>query len=371
MGGPRGMVAALLLCVLAGCGRAPRAGEPLPIDVVFGEGGDSPGQFSYPRAIDADESSVFVIDKLARVQRLDARTGESLGGWRMPQWQVGKPTGVTVWVPEVESKDEFVFVPDTHYHRVCVYRVARVGTPGERQIGEMVAQFGEYGTGPGQFIYTTDVAVVPNAAGDGVQRLYVSEYGGNDRISVYDRNEPGRAGADGGYTFVRSFGRYGIAGEDDVDGTLVFNRPQSVEIDRARGELVVTDACNHRVGRLGFDGSLIAWYGCAEGSSRGALAAMAGQPRLLYPYGLELPGDGTALIAEFGGTRLHRVDLMTGASLGTYGKSGRKDGELLTPWGVALQARGGGKEAFVLDSGNNRVQSFRLPRAEKMAEGVR
>ena len=228
-----------------------------------------------------------------------------------------------------------------------------------------MAQFGEYGTGPGQFIYATDVAVIPNEAGNGVQRVYVSEYGGNDRISIYERANPESAGAGGEYRFVTSFGKYGIAGEDDTNGELVFNRPQSIEWDASRGELIVNDACNHRVGRVTLDGKLVAWYGCSESSPRAREASMQGQPRLMYPYGLELPGDGTALIAEFGGVRLHRVDLSTGASLGTYGKPGRKDGELLTPWGVAL-ANG---QAFVLDSGNNRVQAFTLPRAQKVASG--
>jgi NHL repeat len=360
----RGLAATLAsgAIVAAGCERRPVAGEALPVTVVFGEGGDSPGQFAYPRAIDADETSVWVIDKLARVQRLDATTGESLGGWRMPQWQLGKPTGVTVWVPGGESSDEFVFVPDTHYHRVCVYRVPREG---RADGAELVAQFGEYGTGPGQFVYTTDVAVIPNAAGTGVQRLYVSEYGGNDRVSVYERANPETSGAGGEYAFVTSFGKYGIAGEDDANGELVFNRPQSIEWDSSRGELIVNDSCNHRVGRVTLDGKLVAWYGCSPSSVRGREVALRGQPRLLYPYGLELPGDGTALIAEFGGVRLHRVDLATGQSIGTYGKAGRKDGELLTPWGVAL-ANGA---VFVLDSGNNRVQAFALPRAAKVASG--
>lgn len=360
----RGLLAltAAGLLFTSGCNRGPQAGEPLPINVNFGEGGDSPGQFAYPRAIDADATSVWVIDKLARVQRLDAKTGESLGGWRMPQWQVGKPTGVTVWVPDNHSDDEFIFVPDTHYHRVDVYKVPRLGVKGAREIGELIAQFGEYGTGPGQFIYTTDVMVIPNAKGDGVQRLYVSEYGGNDRISIYERADADQPGAAGTYSFVSSFGTFGIAGEDDADGSLVFNRPQSIALDAARGELVVNDACNHRIGRVTLEGKLVAWYGCSPQSPRASDLAMKDQPRFMYPYGLSLPGDGTAIVAEFGGTRLHRVDLTSGASLGTYGKPGRKDGELLTPWGVAVE----NGEVFVLDSGNNRVQGFRLPKAERV-----
>jgi len=354
----------LPLILLSACERAPKAGEAIPIVQKFGEVGDGWGQVSYPRAIDTDEGSVWVVDKLARVQRFNAKTGVTQGGWRMPQWQVGKPTGVTAWAPKGSSNDAFVFVPDTHYHRVCVYRVTRRGVDHAREIGELVAQFGSYGEGPGQFVYPTDVVVIANAAGDGVERLLVSEYGGNDRINVYQRKDAKAPGAGGDYEFVTSFGKFGIAGEDDADGSLVFNRLQSIALDATRNEIVLTDACNHRIGRVTIDGKLVAWYGCSPSSPRASDPAMKDQPRLLYPYGLAVASDGTALVAEFGGVRVHRVDLATGASLGTYGKQGRNDGELLTPWGVAVA----GDDVFVLDSGNNRVQEFRLPRARSLAK---
>lgn len=356
------VVAALM--VLTACERAPKPGEAIPIVQKFGEVGDGWGQVSYPRAIDTDEGSVWVVDKLARVQRFNAKTGVTQGGWRMPQWQVGKPTGVTAWTPKGSSNDAYVFVPDTHYHRVCVYRVTRRGVDHAREIGELVGQFGEYGEGPGQFVYPTDVIVIPNASGEGVDRLLVSEYGGNDRISVYQRKNPTMRGAEGEYEFVTSFGTFGIAGEDDADGSLVFNRLQSIALDATRNEIVVTDACNHRIGRVTMDGKLIAWYGFSPSSPKANDPALKDQPRLLYPYGLAVANDGTALVAEFGGVRVHRVDLATGASLGTYGKQGRKDGELLTPWGVALF----GDDVFVLDSGNNRVQEFHLPKVRSLAK---
>src|SRR5215831_7097341 len=81
--------------LLAGCNRHEPIGGPIAATVCFGEVGISPGQFSYPRCLDHDTTSLWVIDKQARVQRLDPKTGECQGGWQMPEWVNGKPTGVT------------------------------------------------------------------------------------------------------------------------------------------------------------------------------------------------------------------------------------------------------------------------------------
>src|SRR3954466_8963629 len=70
----------------AGCGdaeahaRSEAAG--LAVTMVFGEVGLSPGQFSYPRAIDTDGKDLWIIDKGARVQRIDPATGKGLSLWR-------------------------------------------------------------------------------------------------------------------------------------------------------------------------------------------------------------------------------------------------------------------------------------------------
>src|SRR5690606_23523067 len=105
----------------------------------------------------------FVIDRMARVQHL-SRDGEAIGEWRMPKWQMGKPVGLSV------GPDGNVYVPDTHYHRVAVY------TPD----GQEIRQWGSFGLEPGQFTYPTDIAF------DSKGRVFVAEYGDNDRIQVFD-----------------------------------------------------------------------------------------------------------------------------------------------------------------------------------------
>jgi DNA-binding beta-propeller fold protein YncE len=363
-------IVALSCMSLASCDDDVRPGTPVAFDAIlnFGDVGISPGQFSYPRCLDNDGVSLWVVDKSARVQRLDPSTGASLGGWRMPAWSNGKPTGVTVWRP-TDAADELVFVPDTHYHRVMVYRVAfdpaaaiQAATPppvsAETEaspahfgpnIGTLIASFGTYGEQVGQFIYPTDVAIVSTSDGKHIERLFVSEYGGTDRITIWKPKDVAISPLEGcDYEVVGSFGKFGSSA---TSVNVEFSRPQSLAIDHATKELVVTDSCNHRIGRFTFSGELIAWISGPENAGQG-LGQMS------YPYGLALAGDGTAFVAEFGSSRLQRFDLQTGRSLGIFSRRGRAPGEVMTPWGVTILD---GK-VYVLDSSNNRVQAFKLPK---------
>lgn len=327
--------------ILPSCGRgsASKPGEPLTVLAVFGEVGFQPGQFSKPRALDVGDGSLWVIDKTARVQRIDPASGECQALWTMPESDLGKPTGITVG-PGLDGRP-LIYVPDTHYHRVMVYE------PPDSldQVPKLVAQFGEFGRSDSQFIYPTDVAILPSSDG-GVERIYVSEYGGNDRISVF-----GPGVLSGRPDFLFSFNG---ATSDDRG----FDRPQSIVFCPELNELIVTDACNHRIGRFTLDGGLVGWIGSPEsaGAEPGAFS---------YPYGLALTGDGRALVAEFGNCRVQHIDLTTGASLGIYGSPGRDDGCLASPWGVAVL----GGMVYVLDTGNNRVMAFR-PR-ERLAMSSR
>ena len=306
-----------LAVVSGGCGV--KSGGPIEAVAELGEGGTQPGQFSYPRAMDADDSTLYVIDKSARVQRLDVESGAVLARWRMPEYEFGKPTGVTL-APAPGGRPA-LYVADTHYNRVMIYEVCEANEP------PLLASFGSHGDGDGQFRFPTDIAVL--AGDDGaVERIYVSEYGGNDRISVFDPS----------YNFLFSFGSFG-SGDDG------FDRPQSIAI--VGSELLVNDACNHRLGRFTLDGELIAWFDGSDDLEHG---------QFIYPYGLAPLPDGTVLVSEYGSSRVRRVDPVAGRTLAVWGEAGHGAGQLAHPWGVA--AIGG--TAYVLDSGHNRVLGFRI-----------
>lgn len=350
------LIASISLAFLAACTRTLPDGKPIDYSILFGEVGLSPGQFSYPRAIDTDGERLWIVDKAARVQVLDPHTGDSLGGWRMPAYAMGKPTGISLWRPVGGDLSTLhIFVADTHYHRIMVYVPAEAANsppelsePGNdgTQWGlrfKLIAQFGSYGTGLGEFTYPTDVAIMSSPDGLAIARLFVSEYGGADRVTIF---EPIKGSA--GYACVGSFGRFGTGTAPDP---VEFNRPQSLTFDSANNELLVTDACNHRIGRFSPQGRLIAWIGSPQNAG-----SQAGQ--LKYPYGITLLPKRTVAISEFGNNRVQCIDLQTGLTLGTFGQLGRGTGQLATPWGITAL----GSSIFVLDSGNNRVMGFPVPK---------
>lgn len=272
---------------------------------VFGDVGLGGGQFSYPRGIAAaPDGRIFVVDKAARVQRFNA-AGTFECVWHMPEKDAGKPVGLAV------HPDGRVFMADTHYHRVIVY---------DRD-GHELARFGEPGRGPGQFEMPTDVAF------DAEGVIYVSEYGGNDRITRWSPE----------------FQYLGAMGEEPIEGRRL-SRPSGIAFD-AEQTMWVADACNHRIVRFGRDGQVLTAFG--------EMGKEPGQMR--YPYDLAVTVEQTLLVCEYGNCRLQRFDRQ-GHSLGTWGGPGRHLGRLSQPWGAAIGTNG---RVYVVDSYNSRVQIVR------------
>lgn len=349
-----GIVASGMM-ITAGCSKTDggvSGVQRIAYERTIGEVGLAPGQLAYPRCIDQDGESLWVIDKEARVQRLDPATGTCFAIWHMPDSQFGKPTGLTVVVDPKRPGHHLMYVADTHYHRIRVYdippvddaakaRIKNGGFPDERE-AELLQQFGTHGRGPGQYVFPTDIAVL-HAADGSIERLYVPEYGGNDRVNVLK--------PDGAFLFA--FGEFGSGAQADP---VQFSRPQSVAIDEVRKQLVVTDACNHRLGVFTLDGKLIRWISSPD-------LAGDGPGQFNYPYGLALLPDGTALVTEFGGARMQQIDLVTGECLAIF--TGKLDADapqgsrgLANPWSCTVL----GDKVFVLDTRNNRIASYAVPR---------
>lgn len=290
----------IVLAILAGCGNrtAPEA--------IWAGGGRGEGQLVAPRGLDYDPRSdtFVVVDRTARIQRFDAE-GNFLNGWRMPEWERGKPVGVSF------GPDGNIWIPDTHYHRVIVYTIA----------GEFVRQFGTRGSGNGEFEFPTDVAF------DKRGRIYVSEYGGNDRVQVFDPV--------GNYLF--QFGTFG-------NGEGQMSRPQALLF--VGDELFVADSCNHRIQVWSAEGKLLRTLG-GSGSAPGEFR---------FPYGLSLDAAGDVIVTEYGNTRVQRIDA-NGQGKGFWGAPGRLPGELAYPWSTSVDKQG---RCIVIDAGNNRMQVFQF-----------
>lgn len=298
------IILAILVAHSTGC-------EPPPITPngvvgVFGDVGLGPGAFSYPRAIAAEsDGAVFVVDKSGRVQRFSGDgTFETL--WRMPETKSGKPVGMSL------HPDGRLFVADTHYHRVMVFD----------HDGAQLGAFGRKGTGDGEFLLPTDVAFDNNGF------IYVSEYQGNDRITVWSPD----------LTFVKAIADTPIRGKR-------LSRPTAIEIDDEQ-TLWIADACNHRIVRLSLDGEVLDVFGRFG----------TGPGELRYPYDLCISPQGTIMVCEYEGNRLQWFSKQ-GKPLRQWGRGGRKPGELFAPWGATYGPNG---NVYVVDSLNSRIQIIRL-----------
>jgi DNA-binding beta-propeller fold protein YncE len=298
-------ILAVSILFLAGCSKSP-APEAIWLDT-----GTGPEQVVYPRGIaySPGDDTLFVVDRMARVQHLD-HNGKFLNDWSMPARQQGKPVGLSV------GPDGNVYVPDTHYHRVIVY------TPAGREIRRLGGENESLDDmkKPGHFIYPTDIAW------DSKGNTFVAEYGDNDRIQVFDP-----AGK-----LLYAFGSFG-------QGNGQFIRPQDMVIDR--DILYVTDACNHRICVFKTDGT---WL-----RNMGSCGSGLGQFR--FPYGMDIDREGHLIVSEFGNNRVQMIDKQTGRGLKIWGAAGRQPGQLAYPWGVIVDKR---DRVISVDAGNDRLQVF-------------
>ena len=217
---PRLFVAVLCVAV-AGCGGRDGGGggDASAVVTVFGGVGMGRGEFSYPRGLSVSpvDGCVFVVDKAARIQRFSP-TGAYEAEWRMPEFELGKPTGLCV------DRRNHVWVADTHYSRVIVF---------DRD-GREVLRFGSTGRGAGEFLWPTNICI-----DEADQTVLVGEYGGNDRVNRYSLT--GR--------FLSSF----ASGDESAGGT---SRPQGLAVDGG-GVVWVADAAHHRVCRYNHDGRFL------------------------------------------------------------------------------------------------------------------
>jgi DNA-binding beta-propeller fold protein YncE len=320
---------------------APVVQRALPVEFALAGVGRGPGQFNGPRVVACDlaANETYVIDKDARVQRFD-RSGNLLTQWKMPKTARGKPVGATV------APDGSLVILDTHEHRVVAY------SPD----GEELWTLGSYGREHGQFIYPTDVAFSPDG------RMFISEYGGNDRIQVFSRDRD----------FLYAFGACGI-------GDREFLRPQALAYDAERDELYVADTGNHRVAVFTGDGEFrrsLGGPGREEGKLSypfGVVLEIDGVPSVVAnglvrnhdepPAGSRGPGRRTVIVAENSNHRVQRLDAATGEVIAVAGGIGRGEGRLKYPWAVepAWPDSKGVWRVAVCDHGNSRVLFFALP----------
>ncbi|GAA5506209.1 hypothetical protein Rcae01_01661 [Novipirellula caenicola] len=285
--------------------------------IVWGRRGFSEGRFLKPRAIaisPADE--LFIVDTTGRIQVFDV-DGNFQRGWKTPDTENGRPTGLAVETPPGDHPVPHLLVADTHYYRTLTYTLDGQ-LCSDKQIG------GVAGHSPGEFAFVTD------AVCDKKGCFYIGEYGDSDRIQKFDPQG----------NFLTQWG-----GTGNAPGQFV--RPQSLVVrDHV---LWVADACNHRI--QCFDireetPKLINVFG-HEGNAAG---------EFYYPYDLAFASDGTLIVCEYGNQRLQRFT-PEGKWIATWGAPGFQPGQLYQPWGVVVDSQ---DRVHILDSNNHRVQRLAL-----------
>tara|TARA_R110002049_G_scaffold2750_2_gene21795 strand:+ start:680883 stop:681863 length:981 start_codon:yes stop_codon:yes gene_type:complete len=309
-------LAAAAASVVPGC--VP-IGSPQAPELVWGRRGLSDGRFLKPRAISIDDSDdLYIVDTTGRIQVFD-RDGNRKRGWKTPQTENGRPTGLACLTSTKQSR---LLVADTHYYRMLVYSLAGELMP-EETIG------GVAGIRPGEFAFVTD------AVCDQQGCYYVGEYGDSDRIQKFDPEG----------TFMTQWG-----GTGNTPGR--FKRPQSLQV--VDDVLWVVDACNHRIQRFDVTTStpelIDIW-----GSQSDQPGRETGQ--FYYPYDLAIAGDGSVVVCEYGNQRLQRF-ASDGSWIATWGGPGILPGQLYQPWGVVIDSY---DRVHILDSNNHRVQRIALP----------
>jgi len=294
--------ALFVICFLCCLGCESETSQPVSSAQVIGGIGLSGGRFVTPRAVDANDEIIVVIDKSRRCQILNHK-GDCLNSWELPIGTKGYPTGVTL------DDDGNIWVSNTHDQNVLVLS----------QDGELLRTFGTYGVGEGEFLYPTDIAFA-----DG--KVFVSEYGGNDRVSAFTY--------EGEYLY--SFGSIG-----SHEGQ--FKRPQSIALHSVSGELYIANAGNHCIDVFSLSGQ---WQKRIGNAGRSA-------GELLYPYGIDFIDERHFVVCEYGNNRL-QVFSVDGESKGLLGIAGNESGLFKTPWAVVKIKKG----LLVADTGNNRLQSL-------------
>lgn len=291
----------------------------LDAEVVLGELGTDPGQFSTPRGIAVGpDGSIYVADaQNHRIQRLDPE-GEVISIWGeqggaegedAPGGTFNEPWGIAV------GPDGTVYVADTWNHRVQHFTAE----------GEFLGAFGYFGQAEtyDAFWGPRDVSV------DGSGRIFVSDTG-NKRIVVFDpEGNP-----------LGDFGGFGL-----TLGNL--DEPVGLDTDE-QGRLYVADTWNQRV--QVFEEITPSSY---EGVFEWSIDGWYGQSLENKPY-ISLSGEGHVCVSDPEAYRILCFDT-EGNFIKGWGSFGTTDSQFGLAMGVAFDDA---CKLWVSDSVNNRIMRF-------------
>jgi hypothetical protein len=243
-------------------------------------------------------------------------------------------TGAAALASPLENPIDFDFLPDGRPVFVSLHdpRVLAIAPDGTL---EVIAGNGEEGdTGDGgaaleaSFVELGAITV----AGDG--SIYVSDQ---------EANRVRRIAPDGTIATVAGIGEKGASGDGGPATEAALFHPQGLALD-GEGNLYVADTFNHRIRRIGLDGTIttIAGTGSPGLSGDGGPAAEA---ELNWPGGIDVAPDGSLYVADTFNHRVRRIDLdgtiatVAGTTAGHSGDGGPATAAALRgPWLVDATA---------------------------------
>ena len=215
-----------------------------------------------------------------------------------------------------EENELFVVIKGILELSPGVKQITLGDAPGEERILNV---FGEYGEGPGQFVWPFGVAL------DSARNIYVTD-AWTDRVSVFS--------VDG--EFTRAFGSPG-------NGDGQFRRPSGIAIDHD-DDLLVVDTLNNRIQKFDADGRFISQWG-SIGSAPGEFRE---------PWGIAVDSEGCIYVADYKNHRIQKFD-SDGGFMFALGSRGAGEYEFDHPSDVAVDPEG---DIYVCDWANSRVQAY-------------
>ena len=238
-------------------------------------------KFVWPASMVMDsEENLWISDEGTNQITIIDRQGEILDQWGEPgsgEGQFDRQSGIAL------DPDGNVYVADTRNHRVQKFT----------REGEYMMEFGGYGSAEGQLNMPWGICV------DELGDVYVADWR-NDRVQKFT--------ADGEFIFS-------IGGSGDGEGE--FNRPSGVTVDQ-HGDIYVADWANSRVQLFRQDGAFVELFRGDATLSKQALhymksnikalrlremASIEPQKRIRWPVSVRVY-DHMMYIADYGSDRI-------------------------------------------------------------------
>jgi tripartite motif-containing protein 71 len=287
----------------------------IPFFTSFGSYGEGDSNFKHPKGIDKGPATLVIADwGNDRIVRYDPVARAFQAKWGFSGTGDGEfmgPTDVAMYFEGMQLK--YVYVVDQGNNRIQKFDGA----------GSFLAKWGTLGSGDGEFNNPVSIAV--DDKGD----VYVTDYG-NNRIQKFDNNG----------NFLLKWGSQGT-------GTGQFNGPYGIATEGDENYnpkyIYVTDQGNHRVQAFTKSGEFVRAFG-SYGSGPGQLRSPSGITVL----------DGESHVADTGNWR-YVIFSIDGKFLGKGGSKGKGSGQFMKPVGISTD----GLPLFISDEEQHKISVFR------------